>query len=119
MKPKWSEAFIDAIEDATGSRDFTYLLAVTAVVGDKNKWEKHPPFCAALRNNPLRIIQLSEMIDHIQNMSTTTVAFSDIGRVLQLMKAAKKGAKYLIETDEALEEDEINTPEQSACELGF
>jgi len=106
MKPKWSEAFIDAIEEATGTRHFTYLLAVTAVVGDKAKWENHPPFCAALRNNPIRIIQLTEMIDHIQNMSTTTVASSDIGRVLQLMKAAQKGNKSLIEADEALDDSE-------------
>lgn len=34
MKPKWSEAFVDAVESPTGTRKFTYVLAVTAIVGD-------------------------------------------------------------------------------------
>ncbi|MDB6066352.1 MAG: hypothetical protein JWR26_2560 [Pedosphaera sp.] len=101
MKPKWSRAFIDAVEAATGTRTFTYVLAVTAIIGERQHWEKHPPFVEALDGNPIRMIDLTEMIDHIQKMSTTTVASSDIGRVLQLMKAAKKGQKALIEAVES------------------
>ncbi len=32
MKPKWSQAFVDAVEKATGTRSFTYVLAVTAII---------------------------------------------------------------------------------------
>src|SRR5437667_9663590 len=84
MRPKWSEAFIDAVEAATGTRKFTYVLAVTAIIGDRRLWETHPPFIAAMQGNPIRMIELSEMLDHVQKMSTTTVASSEIGRVLQL-----------------------------------
>lgn len=93
MKPKWFEAFIDAVEQATGTRKFTYVSAVTAIIGDPREWETHPPFIAALRGNPIRMIELSEMLDHVEKMSTTTVASSDIGRLLQLMRAADKGTK--------------------------
>lgn len=101
MVPKWSEAFIDAVEVATGSRKFTYVLAATVVIGDKQLWEKHTPFIQAMQGNPIRIIELSEMLEHIQTMSTTTVAPSDIGRVLQLMRAAQKGKKALLDAVEA------------------
>jgi len=104
MRPKWSEAFIDAVEAASGSRKFTYVLAVTAVIGERKQWEKHQPFLAALQGNPIRIVDLSEMLEYIQNVSTTTVASSDIGRVLQLMKAAKKGKTELIKAVEAQSE---------------
>ena len=104
MRPKWSEAFIDAVEAATGTRKFTYVLAVTAIIGDRRQWETHPPFIAALHGNPIRMIELSEMLDHVQKMSTTTVASSDIGRVLQLMRAAQKGKKALLEAVESQNE---------------
>ncbi|MEO6786205.1 MAG: hypothetical protein ABI318_08730 [Chthoniobacteraceae bacterium] len=104
MRPKWSEAFIDAVEAATGTRKFTYVLAVTVIIGDRRQWETHPPFIAALHGNPIRMIELSEMLDHVQKMSTTTVASSDIGRVLQLMRAAQKGKKALLEAVESQNE---------------
>lgn len=88
VKSKWSEAFIDAVETATGSREFTYVLAVTAIIGDPSVWEKHSPFLHALRNNPIQMIDLPKMLDHLKSVSTTTLASSDIGRVLQLMRAA-------------------------------
>ncbi len=102
MKPKWSEALFSAVEEITGTRTFTYVQAVTAVVGDRRKWERHPDFLKALNGNPIQMLDLSQMLDHIENLSTTTVASSDIGRVLQLMKAAKRGTKALIDADEAL-----------------
>lgn len=103
-RPKWSEAFIDAIETATGSREFTYYLAVTAVFGDRRDWEKYPPFVQALAGNPIRMIDLTEMLERIKNMGTTTVASSTIGRVLQLMRAAEKGKNALIKAVESQEE---------------
>jgi hypothetical protein len=108
VKPKWSEAFIKAVEDATGKRRFTYVLAVTAIVGDRKLWESHPAFIQAMEGNPIRMIDLSEMLDYVQKMSTTTVASSQIGRVLQLMRAAQKSKDDLIEAVESQNEAEAN-----------
>jgi hypothetical protein len=105
-RSKWSEAFIDAIEIATGSREFTYYLAVTAVFGDRSDWEQYPPFVQALAGNPIRMIDLTEMLERIKNMGTTTVASSTIGRVLQLMRAAEKGKNALIKAVESQEEND-------------
>lgn len=88
MKSKWSKAFIDTIETITGSRKFTYLLAVTAIHGDRQQWEQHTPFIRSMEGNPIKLISLREIIDHLECTSTTTPASSDIGRILQLMRAA-------------------------------
>jgi hypothetical protein len=106
MRSKWSEAFIDAIECATGSRQFTYVLAVTVIHGQRAKWEKNLDFISAMEGNPILLIELSEMLDHIKNLSTTTVASSEIGRVLQLMKAAEGGKKALTKAVKAQSDDE-------------
>lgn len=95
-KPKWSDAFIDAVEDATGSRTFTYVLAVTVIWGDRREWEQFPMFVDAMAGNPIRMIELSEMLERISKTSTTTVASSAIGRVLQLTRAAEKGKAALV-----------------------
>ena len=100
-KPKWSEAFVTAVETATGSRKFTYILAVTAILGDRHAWEEYAPFVQAMGGNPIRMIDLTEMLERIHNMSTTTVASSTIGRVLQLMRAAEKGKKALVNAVES------------------
>ena len=86
--PKWSEGFIDAIEEATGQRRFTYVTAVTKIVGDPKLWESHPPFCKAMENNPIRLISLREMLDSVQSVVGTTLAGTELGRMLQLIRAA-------------------------------
>src|SRR5882672_1591463 len=35
VKSKWSEAFISSVENATGTCEFTYVLAVTVIIGDR------------------------------------------------------------------------------------
>jgi hypothetical protein len=104
VKPKWSEAFINSVDAATGTREFTYVLAVTAIFGDRKLWENHHPFIQAMGGNPIRLIELSEILDHLQKVSTTTVASSDIGRVLQLMRASQKGKKELLKVVESQNE---------------
>lgn len=54
--------------------------------------------------NPIRMIELSEILDRIQKKSATTVASSDIGRVLQLMRAAQKGRNALLKAVESQDE---------------
>ena len=87
--PKWSEAFLKAIKDATGKGRFTYVTAVTFIKGTgKTQWENHTPFRRALSGNPIQIITLREMIDEIGELPRTLAA-TEVGRMLQLFRAAK------------------------------
>jgi hypothetical protein len=88
VAPKWSKAFCEAIFRETGSRRFTYITAVTRLVGNKSDWELHRPFRLSLQNNPLRLISLSEIVSEMLPNITQTPSSSDLGRTLQLLKAA-------------------------------
>lgn len=85
--PKWSEAFIAAVEAATGQKEFTYVLAVTKVVGDKSVWESNSVFSSALCGNPIRVVELRDMLSTIYPALGTTLAGTEVGRMLQLFKA--------------------------------
>jgi len=87
--PKWSEAFIDAIEEATGQREFTYVTAVTKIVGDASIWEQHPPFLEAMANNVIKLISLREMLKLVDANLTTTMAGTELGRMVQLFRTAE------------------------------
>jgi len=88
IMPKWSEAFIDKIERETGQRQFTYVTAVTKRIGEREPWETYPLFCKRMENNPIRIIELREMLDVVQGRVDTTLAGTELGRILQLLRAA-------------------------------
>src|SRR6478736_99488 len=88
IEPKWSEAFVDAVEAATGTRRFTYVVAATSVRGNPSLWEEHQPFRRALEGNPIRLLGLNEMIEGVCSGLTTTLVPSQLGRTLQLLKAA-------------------------------
>jgi len=51
------------------------FLAVTVIIGDRSKWETNPLFIEAMGGNPIRMIELSEMLDHLQNVSTNYCRF--------------------------------------------
>lgn len=87
--PKWSEAFREIILQFTGATEFTYVTAVTRVNGDRAIWETHQPFQKSLGGNPLRVIDLTEMLRAVLPGLKTTVANTSIGRLLQLVKAAE------------------------------
>lgn len=63
--PKWSEAFLSAVQAATGQSEFTYVTAVTKLVGSKTPWETNQTFIKSLGGNPIRIIDLREMLNFI------------------------------------------------------
>lgn len=86
--PKWSEAFLSAVASVTGQREFTYVQAVTKVVGGKTLWETYPGFVQALNGNPIRVLDLREMLNAISPTLSTTLAGTEVGRMLQLFKAA-------------------------------
>lgn len=85
--PKWSEAFVAAVEAATGQKEFTYVLAVTKVVGEKAAWEANQDFIRALNDNPIHVIDLRTMLSTIYPALSTTLAGTELGRMLQLFKA--------------------------------
>lgn len=87
--PKWSEAFRTAVEKETGSREFTYLTAVTHLNGTAEAWERHAPFSEAMAGNPIRLITFKDMLIDIQGTLTTTLASTEIGRMIQIIRAAK------------------------------
>ena len=89
---KWSDAFIKIVREKTGETKFTHITAVTRLKGGENgkrKWENHKRFRCALQGNSLQILTLSEMVDEILNNLTKTLARTEIGRILQLLNAAK------------------------------
>jgi len=86
--PKWSEAYLSAIENATGSTVFTYVLAIARLNGDRSVWENYQPFSKAINGNPVKILTFKEMVDEIQCNLTTTLASTEVGRLLQMFKAS-------------------------------
>lgn len=88
VSPKWSDAFLRKIKDTTGTTEFTYITAVTRVNGDKAVWEQHEAFRKALNGNPIRVLDMRELLATVLPKLTTTLANTNIGRMLQLIKAA-------------------------------
>jgi hypothetical protein len=86
--PKWSDAFISAIALATGSTEFTYMLAVAHVVGDRGLWQSHVGFSSALQGNPIKVVTFQEMVTEIDGQLTTTLPGTEVGRMLQMFRAS-------------------------------
>jgi hypothetical protein len=86
--PKWSDAFVQKIQATTGTTEFTYITAVTRIDGDRHVWEQHKRFRDALNGNPIRVLDMRELLSTILPKLTTTLANTNIGRMLQLIKAA-------------------------------
>jgi hypothetical protein len=88
VSPKWSEAFLDKIEETTGTCSFTYITAVTRVNGDRLLWEQNAAFRKALGGNPIQVLDMRTLLAKVLSQLTTTLANTSIGRMLQLIKAA-------------------------------
>jgi len=73
----------------TGGTTFTYVIAVTRLRGERHDWENNIKNKQAIAGNPMRIITLEEIVNVVREMTTTTPAPSEIGRLVQLLKAAK------------------------------
>ena len=87
MVPKWSEAFSDSVKSITGESEFTYVTAVTVLKGYRETWEEYPAFRSAL-NNPIKVLTFGDILNDIYPSLNTTMASSQVGRVLQLIKAS-------------------------------
>ena len=88
VKKKWADGLITEIKRLTGSTKFTYVTAVTRLKGDPTFWHKYPPFRTNLRGNPIKILTLQDMLNDLYKKTNTTVASSEVGRLLQVMKAS-------------------------------
>lgn len=87
-KDKWAQAFLREVRTLTGGEEFTYVTAVTEVKGDRAAWETHKPFLKRLAGNPIRVITFREMIFEIIPRLDATLAATEVGRLLQLFRAA-------------------------------
>lgn len=87
-KEKWSEAFINVVKEHTGTTCFTYVLAVAKVTGDKSIWENEPAFISAMKGNPIKIITFRDMLEDVSKDLSTTLASTEIGRMLQMFKTS-------------------------------
>ena len=88
VQPKWSHAFIAEVRKCTGAESFTYVTAVTNLIGDRTVWESNTNFIQSLEGNPIKLVTLQEMVDAILKNLKTTLASSDLGRTLQLLKVS-------------------------------
>lgn len=88
VKAKWANALICEIERLTGMTQFTYVTAVTKLIGSAVPWEQNDTFRRNLGGNPIRIITLHEMLTDLYGKTKTAVATSDVGRLLQVIKAS-------------------------------
>jgi hypothetical protein len=86
--PIWSDAFMRAVVNATGTDRFTYVTAVAKLGGEKATWENHAPFRAAIGGNPITILTFHDMVQEIQTELTQTLASTEVGRMLQMFRAA-------------------------------
>jgi hypothetical protein len=88
VKRKWADALIKEVERLTGSAQFTYVTAVARLNGDPSIWQEHSPFKTNIRGNPIKILTLQDVLSELYKKTNTTVASSDVGRLLQVIKAS-------------------------------
>ena len=75
-EPKWSSAYCKKIEEMTGSKKFTY-------------WENHKAFQINLNGNKIVLKTVRQLLDEMHPLIGTTVEPSQVGRLLQVIKASE------------------------------
>lgn len=98
VEPNWAKAFREKIYSETNSNDFTYYIAVTKIKNKKGKYIQDFKDCELFLNNlsdngkhnvKIEFLTLEKIIDEIFNEKIdTTLEATEIGRFLQLIKAA-------------------------------
>lgn len=64
------------------------LRPVTKLVGSAIVWQECELFKRNLRGNPIRILTLQDMLSDLYKKTKTTVASSEVGILLQVIKAS-------------------------------
>ncbi|MGH9698527.1 MAG: hypothetical protein ACRD5R_15635 [Candidatus Acidiferrales bacterium] len=88
VKKKWADGLIAKIESLTGSPKFTHVTAVTKLKGDAKAWQEYPLFKNNLRGNPIKILTLEKMLSDLYKNINKAIASSEVGRLLQVIKAS-------------------------------
>ena len=94
-EPKWSSAFHCAVTNLTGESTFTYCIAVTWLKGGMDSdqaaelWSNDERIRENLNGCTLRFLTLEEMWNKVVAEATLKPAPSEIGRLAQLLKAAR------------------------------
>lgn len=94
-KDKWAEAFLHEVRKLTGADAFTYVTAVTDLKGERATWENYAPFRKRLAGNPIKVVTFKEMIFDIIPRLDATLAATQVGRLLQLFRAANIDPRQL------------------------
>lgn len=118
--PKWSEAFRRSVAELTGQEIFSYQIAVTRLVGEgePEEWTTDPTINRNLPGCSIGFLALEDMWRKMLDELTKTPASSEMGRLVQLLKAAGLTApqpvvppsKPLPGSDAAIAEEEENEP---------
>ncbi|MFN2561964.1 MAG: hypothetical protein ABR571_11790 [Jatrophihabitans sp.] len=93
--PKWAAAFRAEVERVTGVSRFRYSIAVTRLRGKISQdeanaaWQSDPTIAGNLAGCEFSFLTMRDMWAQLQDELTTTPASSEIGRLAQLLKAAK------------------------------
>lgn len=92
--PKWSEAFRSEINGLTGQDTFHYRIAVTRFQGDDPEkwaaeWGRDSVIQENLRGCDIGFLTLKEMWNNMLAELQQRPAASEIGRLAQLLKAAR------------------------------
>lgn len=88
---KWADALVAEIKRLTGMKRFTYITAVTKLNGNASnasEWEHYPTFRKNLHRNPIKILTLDKMLTELYEKTNTEIASSEVGRLLQVIKAS-------------------------------
>jgi hypothetical protein len=88
--PKWSEAFRKSVAELTGQDVFSYQIAVTRLVGEgrPEEWAADPVIKSNLPGCSIGFLVLEDMWSKMLQELTKTPASSEMGRLVQLLKAA-------------------------------
>ncbi len=95
--PKWTEAFVQKIEEETNQTEFIYYIACTKIEGEDNRkyFEENKKLLnnlkdAGVKRPLIKIITFEEIFsDYFKRSNKQTLEATEIGRLLQLIKASK------------------------------
>jgi len=97
---KWTDAFIREIENQTGSKAFTYIIACTRIVNNRNneiqKLEQSKKilgrFASMGAKVNIKVLTFDEIVrqyrDRIKDKETNAIESTEIGRLLQLISSS-------------------------------
>ncbi len=98
--PKWTKAFVDEIEKQSGTRNFTYIIACTKIINNKNneisKIENSPIFEKRFSDQnakaKIKVLTFYEIVkeyfERLDSKETNAVESTEVGRLLQLVHSS-------------------------------